>query len=134
MYFVFCIVIMFPFVIGPERAGCIIMQIMQKLWKSNYCKLKDLVKTLTVNKKIYKFRGAIAFRSGQRGMDFVQLTGIIYYLKKSRFLNFVVQGKLTLYNVIIVHTNYNTSQNIICLISHTVWNFQILPQHLLQQS
>jgi len=35
--------------------------------KHKYCKLKDIVKNLTVYKKIYKLRGAIVFHSGQRG-------------------------------------------------------------------
>lgn len=40
--------------------------IQQNYVKPNYYKLKDIIKTFTVNDKIYKLRGAIVFHSGQR--------------------------------------------------------------------
>ncbi|KAL4135316.1 hypothetical protein QTP88_006931 [Uroleucon formosanum] len=47
--------------------GTELQLIQQNHVKPNYCKLKDIIKTLTVDKKIYKLRGAIVFHSGQRG-------------------------------------------------------------------
>jgi ubiquitin C-terminal hydrolase len=41
--------------------------ILQNYVKPNYCKLKDIIKTFTVDEKINKLRGVIVFHSGQKG-------------------------------------------------------------------